>query len=118
MTYLDCQQSGTCHKGRYLNDVRTERGRGVTQYVTNTTDRLRECVTKGGRGSKKEENLCDVIYGWSLRLGFQTSEVRSRPFETRLKGDKGVPFSRIADAEIADVHSAPVQRASREPCFS
>ena len=27
-------------------------GGGVTQYVTNTTDRLRECVTKGGRGSK------------------------------------------------------------------
>ena len=39
-------------KGRYLNDVRTEGGGGVTQYVTNTTDRLRECVTKRGRGSK------------------------------------------------------------------
>ena len=38
--------------GRYLNDVRTEGGRGVSQYVTNNTDRLRECVTKGGRGSK------------------------------------------------------------------
>ena len=37
-----------CNKGRYLNDVRTEGGGGVTQYVTNTTDRLRECVTKWG----------------------------------------------------------------------
>ena len=42
------------------------RGEGVTQSMTNSTDRLRECVTKGGRGSKKVENLRDVIYGWSL----------------------------------------------------
>ena len=34
------------------------RGRGVTQYVTNTTDRLRECVTKGGGNPK---NFADVI---------------------------------------------------------
>ena len=27
-------------------------GGGVSQCVTNTSDRLRECVTKGGRGSK------------------------------------------------------------------
>ena len=41
-------------------------GEGGCRNVTNTTDRLRECVTKGGRGSKKVENLRDVIYGWSL----------------------------------------------------
>ena len=39
-------------KGRYLYDVRTEGERGVTQYVTNTTDMLRECMTKGGGGPK------------------------------------------------------------------
>ena len=33
--------------------------RGVTQYVTNTTDRLRECVTKGG--VLNPENFADVI---------------------------------------------------------
>ena len=39
-------------KGRYLYDVRTEGGGGVvTQYMTNTTDRLREMQTKG-RGQK------------------------------------------------------------------
>ena len=48
-------------KGRYLYDVRTEGGRGVTQYVTNTTDRLRECVTKGGEGVQNPENFADVI---------------------------------------------------------
>ena len=49
------------YKGRYLYDVRTEGGeRGVTQYVTNTTDRLRECVTKGG-GVQNPENFADVI---------------------------------------------------------
>ena len=42
-------------KGRYLNDVRTEGGGGVTQYVTNTTDRLRVCVTKGGGGPKSQK---------------------------------------------------------------
>ena len=35
-------------RGDYLYDVRTDGGRGVSQYVTNTSDRLRECVTKGG----------------------------------------------------------------------
>ena len=48
-------------KGRYLYDVRTEGGGGVTQYVTNTTDRLRECVTKGGEGVQNPENFADVI---------------------------------------------------------
>ena len=38
--------------GRYLYDVRTEGGRGVARHVTNTTDKLRECVTKGGGGPK------------------------------------------------------------------
>ena len=33
---------------------------------TNSTDRLRECVTKGGRGSRNVKNYRDVIYGWSL----------------------------------------------------
>ena len=42
------------------------RGEGVTQSETNSTDRLRECVTKGGEGSKNPKNLRDVIYGWSL----------------------------------------------------
>ena len=37
--------------GQYLYDVRTEGGVGVIQYVTNTTDRLREMQTKG-RGQK------------------------------------------------------------------
>ena len=35
-------------KGPSINDVTLERGRGVTQSVTNSTDRLRECVTRGG----------------------------------------------------------------------
>ena len=47
------------HLGRYLYDVRTEGG-GVTQYVTNTTDRLRECMTKGG-GVQNPKNFADVI---------------------------------------------------------
>ena len=34
--------------------------------MTKSTDRLRECVTKGGRGFKNVRNLRDVIYGWSL----------------------------------------------------
>ena len=34
---------------------------GVTQYVTNTTDRLRECVTKGREGVQNPENFADVI---------------------------------------------------------
>ena len=42
-------------KGRYLYDVRTEGGGGVDHYVTNTTDRLRECVTKGGGGPKSQK---------------------------------------------------------------
>ena len=46
---------------------RSRGGGGVTQCVTNSTDRLRECGTKGGRGSKNVKNLRDVIYGWSLR---------------------------------------------------
>ena len=33
--------------------------------MTNSTDRLRECMTRG-RGSKNERNLRDVIYGWPL----------------------------------------------------
>ena len=41
-------------------------GEGGCQNVTNTTDRLRECVTKGGRGSKNPEIMHDVIYGWPL----------------------------------------------------
>ena len=45
---------------------RSRGGEGVTQCVTNSTDRLRECVTKGGRGSKMLKILRDVIYGWSL----------------------------------------------------
>ena len=45
-------------KGRYLYDVRTERGEGVTQYVTNTTDRLREMRTGG---VQNPENFADVI---------------------------------------------------------
>ena len=53
-------------EGRYLYDVRTEGGRGVIQYVTNTTDRLRECVTKGGEGVQNPENFADVLYVWSL----------------------------------------------------
>ena len=50
----------SCCKGRYLYDVRTEWGRGVTQYVTNTTDRLRECMTKGG-GVQNPKNFADVV---------------------------------------------------------
>ena len=42
-------------------------GGGGCQNVTITTDRLRECVTKGGRGSRNVNNLRDVIYGWSLK---------------------------------------------------
>ena len=34
-------------------------GGGVTQSVTNSTDRLRECMT--GRGVKKPKNLRDII---------------------------------------------------------
>ena len=34
---------------------------------TNSTDRLRECMMKGGRGSRNVKNLRDVIYGWSLK---------------------------------------------------
>jgi len=34
-------------------------GRGVTQYVTNTTDRLHECVTRGG--AQNPETFADVI---------------------------------------------------------
>ena len=40
------------------------RGEGVTQYVTNTTDRLRECMTKGGEGVQNPENFADVIAPW------------------------------------------------------
>ena len=47
-----CEKCKAGTMGRYLNDVRTEGGGGVTQYVKNTTDRLRECVTKGGGGPK------------------------------------------------------------------
>ena len=36
------------------------RGEGVTKYVTNTTDRLRECVTKG-EGVQNPDNFADVI---------------------------------------------------------
>ena len=54
-------------------------GGGVSQCVTNTSDRLRECVTKGGRGSKKVENLRDVIYGWSLTSGQRGREERLVP---------------------------------------
>ena len=43
-------------------------GEGGCQNVTNSTDRLRECVTKGGRGSKKAKKLRDVIYGWPLSM--------------------------------------------------
>ena len=35
--------------------------RGVTQYVTNTTDRLREMRTKGGKGVQNPDNFADVI---------------------------------------------------------
>ena len=42
-------------------------GEGGCQNVTNSTDRLRECVTKGGRGSRNVKKLRDVIYGWSQR---------------------------------------------------
>ena len=34
---------------------------GAAQCVTNSTDRLRECMTGG---SKNEKYLRDVIYGW------------------------------------------------------
>ena len=61
-----------CHKGPSINDVTLEGGRGVQELPilrTNSTDRLRECVTKGGgRGSKNLKNMHDIIYVWSLRL--------------------------------------------------
>ena len=33
------------------------RGEGVGKSVTNSTDRLRECVTKGGEGVQNPEKL-------------------------------------------------------------
>ena len=54
--------------GPSINDVLLwgERG-GVTQSVTNSTDRLRECVTKGGKGVQKNQKFeSDIIYGWYL----------------------------------------------------
>ena len=40
-------------KGPSINDVMPQGGRGVTQYATNSTDRLRECVTGEGEGVQK-----------------------------------------------------------------
>ena len=40
---------------------RSRGGEGVVQNVTNSTDRLRECVTKGGEGVQNPENFADVI---------------------------------------------------------
>ena len=59
--YINIYNAQTQDEGRYLYDVRTEGGGGGTQYVTNTTDRLRECVTKGGEGVQNPENFADVI---------------------------------------------------------
>ena len=46
----------TMHKHRMRGDTymtsALRGGGGVAQYVTNTTDRLHECVTKGGEGPK------------------------------------------------------------------
>ena len=42
--FLSSSESRRCCKGRYLYDVRVRTDGGVTQYVTNSTDRLRECV--------------------------------------------------------------------------
>ena len=47
----------------------------------NSTDRLRECVTKGGRGSRNVKNLRDVIYGWSLRKTFTEELIPPVPTE-------------------------------------
>ena len=60
-SYYDNMGQTKSNKGRYLNDVRTEGGGGVTPYVTNTTDRLRECVTRG-EGVQNPENFGNVIF--------------------------------------------------------
>ena len=56
------------NQGPSINDVTLERGEGGCQNVTNSTDRLLECVTKGGRGSKMAKILRDVIFGWPLTV--------------------------------------------------
>ena len=73
--------------------------------MTNTTDRLRECVTKGGRGSKKVENLRDVIYGWSLvTYGlfecqlFPTHTLNDEPFPLDLFSKPSLLLTKKLDA--------------------
>ena len=63
-------------------------GEGGCQNVTNTTDRLRECVTKGGRGSKKTKKLRDVIYGWSLPVTSHQA-FASHPFRCEIDRGNG-----------------------------
>ena len=60
VTLVTCShmRSHFSRMGRYLHDVCTEGG--VSQYVTNISDRLRECVTKGREGVQNPENFADI----------------------------------------------------------
>ena len=48
-TTLYLKRQSTLRGDTYMTSA-LRGGGGVTQYVTNTTDRLREYVTKGGEG--------------------------------------------------------------------
>ena len=107
-----------CHKSKSLlrdhpQMTSSSRGKGVTQSVTNSTDMLRECVTKGGGGPKMWKicvtSFMDGPFSLPLshlRLGHSRGWLRTIPCRRRQR--RGV----IMLPEVVEQISRPTFEAT------
>ena len=97
------------------------KGEGVTQWVSNTTDRLHECVTKEGIGGgpKKVKNLHDVIYGWPLKTEREANRfLRGGEREREANGRPKAPLLPVLLSPAVQCYEAQLPSLRPHKCVS